>query len=77
MLEDYFFLVRRIPGLSLSPSDFWELDTWTTAKLISLERDVMKREQDALNGKEEYVEQSDKNDPKLNDLVNRMSVVVD
>lgn len=76
MLEDYFLLVRRIPGLSLSITDFWEMDSWTFAKLLELEHKVMKAEEDAYKGKKEYVEQPEGNSPEMNDLVNKYSVVV-
>ena len=29
MLDEYFLLVRRIPGISLSPKECWELKTKT------------------------------------------------
>lgn len=77
MLEDYFLLVRRIPGLSLSVDDFWEMDSWTFAKLLELEKNVMKEEQKAYGeNKTEYVEQPESNSPELNDIVNELSVVV-
>ena len=78
MLEDYFLLVRRIPGISLSVSDFWELDTWTTAKLLSLEKEIIKEEEKQFKeANNEYVEQPDSNSPEMNSIVNRMSKVAD
>ena len=74
MLEDYFLLVRRIPGISLSPSDFWELDTFTTQKLVSLELEIMKREEEAMNkSKSDYVERPDGNAEEMNSLMDEMS----
>lgn len=76
MLEDYFLLVRRIQGLSLSPSDFWELDTFTTQKLLDMEMEIIKKEQeeyDKLNNKKTYVEQPEGNSEEMNDIVNMMS----
>lgn len=72
MLEDYFLLVRRIPGLSLSVDDFWNMDSWTFAKLLELENKIIELEsEDNNNG---YVEQPEANTPFLNDIVNEMSV---
>jgi hypothetical protein len=76
MLEDYFLLVRRIHGLSLSPTDFWELDTFTTQKLLNMEVEILKREQeeyDKLNNKNTYVERPDGNSEEMNDIVDDMS----
>ena len=74
MLEDYFLLVRRIPGISLSPSDFWELDTFTTQKLVSLELEIMEREEEAMNkSKSDYVERPDGNAEEMNSLMDEMS----
>lgn len=80
MLEDYFLLVRRIPGLSLSPSDFWELDTYTTQKLLEMELEIIEEEQKQLEeseGKKDYVEQPEKNSEEMNDIVEMMSVEED
>jgi len=80
MLEDYFLLVRRIPGLSLSPSDFWELDTYTTQKLLEMELEIIEEEQKQLKeseGKKDYVEQPEKNSEEMNDIVEMMSVEED
>lgn len=74
MLEEYFLLVRRIKGLGLSIKDYWELDTWTTAKLLSLERAIMEEEAKAFNDKEEYVERPDGNSEEMNDIVDMMTI---
>lgn len=70
-LSEYFLLVRRIPGLSLSPEEFWELDTFTTQYLLDLEKEIMEEEQKASKGKSthKYKEFSDKNSPEMNRLV--------
>lgn len=76
MLEDYFLLIRRISGISLSPSEFWELDTYTTQKLLSLEMEIIEKEQeeyDKLNNKKEYVEQPEKNSEEMNNIVEEWS----
>lgn len=74
MLEDYFLLVRRIGGLSLSIDEYWELDTWTTAKLLSLERKIIEEEQKEFNkDKDEYVERPDGNSQEMNDLMDEMT----
>ena len=80
MLEDYFLLVRRISGLSLSPSEFWELDTFTTQKLLSMELEIIEREQeeyDKLNNKTKYVEQPEGNADEMNNIVEMMSEDID
>ncbi len=74
MLEEYFLLVRRIKGLGLSIKDYWELDTWTTAKLLSLERQIMEEEAKAFNDKEDYVERPDGNSEEMNDIVDMMTI---
>ena len=76
MLEEYFLLVKRIEGLSLSISDYWELDTFTTQKLLSMELDINKQEQesyDRINKKNNYVEQPDGNSDEMNDIMDMMS----
>lgn len=77
MLEDYFLLVRRIPGLSLSVNDYWELDTFTTRKLLEMELEIIEEEQKQLKeaeGKKEYVEQPEENSEEMNNIVDMMSV---
>ena len=76
MIEEYFLLVRRIQGIGLSIKDYWELDTWTTAKLLSLEKQIMEEEAKAYNDKEEYVERPDGNADEMNDLMDEMTVEV-
>jgi len=75
MLEDYFLLVRRIPGISLSVEEYWELDTWTTAKLLDMEKSIINEEmKDNPNNKNEYVERPKDNSEEMNDLVDEMSL---
>ena len=75
MLEEYFLLVRRIPGISLSIKEYWEMDTWTTAKLLHMEREILKEEQkeyDKQNNK--YIERPDGNSEEMNALVDEYSI---
>lgn len=72
MLEEYFLLVRRINGIGLSVQEYWELDTWTTAKLLSIERQIMEEEAKAYDDKEEYVERPDGNSDEMNNLMDEM-----
>lgn len=75
MLEDYFLLVRRISGLNLSINDYWELDTWTTAKLLDLEKRIIKEEQKEYNkNNKSYEERPEGNSEEMNELVDMMSV---
>ena len=72
MLEEYFLLVRRIQGIGLSVEDYWQLDTWTTAKLLSMEKRIIEEEQKAYSDKEEYVERPDGNSEEMNRLMDEM-----
>lgn len=74
MLEEYFLLVRRIQGIGLSVEEYWELDTWTTSKLLSMERKIMEEEEKAYSDKKEYVERPEGNSEEMNDIVDEMSV---
>lgn len=77
MLEEYFLLVRRIQGIGLSINDYWDLDTWTTAKLLSLERQIIEEEQKEArkySSKKDYVERPDGNSSEMNDLVDEMTI---
>ena len=77
MLEDYFLLVRRIKGLGLSVNDYWELDTFTTAKLLDMERKIIEEEQKEYNKQNNnYVERPDGNSEEMNDLVDEMSIEI-
>ena len=73
MLEEYFLLVRRIGGISLSIEDYWELDTWTTAKLLDMEKKIIEEEQKQYSDKKEYKERPDGNSEEMNDLVDEMT----
>jgi len=73
MLEEYFLLVRRVPGLSLSVDEYWEMDTWTTAKLLSMEKEIMGAEAKEYGDKNTYEERPDGNSEYMNDLVDELS----
>ena len=75
MLEEYFLLVRRIPGIALSVDDYWNMDTWTTAKLLSMEREIIKEEmKNNPDVKDKYEERSEKNSDLVNDIVDEMTI---
>ena len=75
MLEEYFLLVRRIPGISLSIDDYWNLDTWTTAKLLDMEKKIIEDEQKEYNKQNNvYQERPDGNSEEMNDLVDEMTI---
>lgn len=75
MLEEYFLLVRRIPGISLSIDDYWDLDTWTTAKLLDMEKRIIEEEQKEYNKQNKvYEERPDGNSEEMNDLVDEMTM---
>ena len=77
MLEEYFLLVRRIPGIALSIDDYWNMDTWTTAKLLLMEKAIIKEEQKQNPNKDkEYEEQPVGNSEEMNDIVSEMSVEI-
>ena len=65
-------MVRRIGGISLSIQEYWELDTWTTAKLLDMERRIIEEEQKAFNDSKEYVERPDGNSEEMNALMDEM-----
>jgi len=74
MIEDYFLLVRRIQGIGLSIDDYWEMDTWTTAKLLDMERRIIEEEQKEYKKQNnEYIERPDGNSEEMNDIVDRLS----
>ena len=74
MLEEYFLLVRRISGLGLSVDEYWELDTWTTAKLLDMERQIIKEEQKEYSKhNNEYVERPEGNSDEMNKIMDMMS----
>ena len=74
MLEDYFLLVRRVQGIGLSIEDYWNLDTWTTAKLLNMERRIIEEEQKEYKKQNnEYIERPDGNSVEMNEIVDRLS----
>ena len=75
MLEEYFLLVRRVKGMGLSVNDYWEMDTWTTSKLLSMEREIIDEEiKNSPDYKEQYKERPDGNSEEMNNLVDEMSI---
>ena len=74
MLEEYFLLVRRISGLNLSVNDYWELDTWTTSKLLNMEKQIIEKEQEEYNKQnDKYIERPDGNSEEMNNLMDEMT----
>lgn len=74
-LEEYFLLVRRVQGIGLSVEDYWNLDTWTTAKLLDMERRIIEEEQKEYNKQNKvYNERPDGNSEEMNDLVDEMTI---
>ena len=74
-LEEYFLLVRRIQGIGLSVKDYWELDTWTTAKLLDMEKRIIEEEQKEYNkNNNSYEERPEGNSEEMNDLVDEMTI---
>lgn len=75
MLEDYFLLVRRVQGIGLTIDQYWEMDTWTTAKLLDIEKSIMIEEQkNNPNSKTPYEERPEGNSEEINDLVDEMTI---
>ena len=75
MIEEFFLLVRRIQGIGLSIDDYWEMDTWTTAKLLNMERQIIEEEQKEFNKQNNvYEERPDGNSEEMNDLVDEMTI---
>ena len=68
-------MVRRIQGIGLSVDQYWELDTWTTAKLVSMEKAIIEEEQKEYNKQNKvYEERPDGNSEEMNDLVDEMTI---
>ena len=68
-------MVRRIQGIGLSVDDYWSMDTWTTAKLLSLEKQIMEEEQKEYNKQnKKYEERPEGNSEEMNDLVDEMTL---
>lgn len=75
MLEEYFLLVRRIQGIGLTVDDYWDLDTWTTAKLLNMERKIIEEEQKEYDkSNKSYEERPEGNSEEMNDLVDEMTI---
>lgn len=74
-LEEYFLLVRRIQGIGLSVDQYWEMDTWTTSKLLRMEEAIIEVEQREYNKfNNVYEERPDGNSEEMNDLVDEMTI---
>lgn len=74
-LEEYFLLVRRIQGIGLSVEQYWEMDTWTTSKLLRMEEAIIEEEQKEYNKQNKvYQERPDGNSEEMNDLVDEMTI---
>ena len=74
-LEEYFLLVRRVQGIGLSIKEYWEMDTWTTAKLLDMEKRIIEEEQKEYNKQNnKYEERPDGNSEEMNDLVDEMTI---
>ena len=68
-------MVRRIQGIGLSIKEYWELDTWTTAKLLDMEKKIIEEEQKEYNKQNKvYQERPDGNSEEMNDLVDEMTI---
>ena len=75
MLEEYFLLVRRVKGMGLSLNDYWQMDSWSTAKLLSMEREIIDEEiKSNPDYKNKYEERPEGNSEEMNDLVDAMSI---
>ena len=62
-------------GIGLSVDDYWDLDTWTTAKLLDMERRIIEEEQKEYNKQNNvYNERPDGNSEEMNDLVDEMTI---
>lgn len=50
------------------------MDTWTTAKLLDMERQIMEEEAKAYSDKKTYEERPSDNSEEMNDLVDEMTI---
>lgn len=74
-MEEYFLLVRRIQGIGLSIDQYWNMDTWTCAKLLHMERQIIEEEQKEYNKQNNvYEERPDGNSEEMNDLVDEYTI---
>ena len=75
MLEDYFLLVRRIQGIGLTLDDYWNMDSWSCAKLLSMEKAIIEEEQKEYNKQNKvYEERPDGNSDEMNELVDEYTI---
>ena len=58
----------------MSIDEYWELDTWTTAKLLDLEKKIIEEEQKEYDKQEnKYVERHDDNSEEMNAIMDELS----
>lgn len=69
MLDNYFLLVRRIPGINLSVDAFWDLDTYTTGQLLEREKEIMKKEEDEYNKQKGKTTPRDSNSEEMEEVM--------
>ena len=75
MIEEYFLLVRRVQGIGLSIQEYWDLDTWTTAKLLDMERKIIEEEQKEFNkDKKEYTIEKNAEDKNRKQQIYRSNI---
>lgn len=72
LLDEYFLLVRRIPGINLTPTAYWELDTYTTGHLLSLEKEIIEREEEEYRKSQGQKNPRDKSSQEMVDLVDEV-----
>lgn len=67
-IDIYFLLAHRVKGLGWSLKDFWECDTWTTAKLYCMELNLIAEEERKLNESKDEANDSE----EMRDLYEEM-----
>lgn len=70
-LDKYYFLIRRIPGLSMSLTDFWDTPSQHVNQIYRNEMEVLKKE------KEEYDKMNKKHGTTRPDHKDDSEVMVD
>ena len=59
----------------MSVEDYWKMDTWTTAKLLDMEKRLIEEEQREYNKQNDvYEERPEGNSEEMNDLVDMMTI---
>jgi len=72
MLDNYFLIVRRIPGISLSPDKYWNLDTYTTSHLLKREKEIMDKEEEEYNKQKGKTKPREKNSEEMEELMSEL-----